>query len=78
METDKQAVKNAILKCARRDYFNGVGRIFYKEVAEICGVTTQKIREVLREMKLEGYEIRFDENLALITLDYRIGDEGEK
>jgi len=76
MEIDKQAIKNTILKCASRDYFNGVGRIFYREVAEICGVTQQKVREILREMKQEGYEIRFDENLALITLDYRVGDEG--
>jgi len=77
MEIDKQAIKNTILKLASQDYFNGVGRLFYKEVAKICGVTPQKVREILREMKQEGYEIRFNENLALITLDYRVGDEEE-
>ena len=71
MEIDKQAIKNVILKYAKQDYFDGVGRIFYKEIAQICGVTPQKIREILREMKQEGYQIRFDENLALINLEPR-------
>ena len=71
MEVDKKTVKNVILRYARRDYLNGVGRVFYKEIAEICKTTPEKIREILREMKREGYEIRFNENLALITLEPR-------
>jgi len=53
---DKETLKKTLIYYAKRDYFNGRGRIDFKEFIKVFNLTMEEIKKALEEM---GVEYRF-------------------
>jgi len=59
---DKKTLQNLIIKEARRDLFNGVGRIFVDQFLKETGISRKELIEALKDLKYRLHS----ENILLI------------
>ncbi len=50
---DKETLKTTIINHAKRNYFNGRGRIDLKEFMETFNITLKDIKEALEDMNMK-------------------------
>lgn len=68
---DRNTLQKMILRWARRDFFNGVGRIFLDEFSKAYGVTEQEVVSTLKEM---GCEFQVLGDIIKIKMEEAPGD----
>jgi len=64
---DKSTLQKVILRWARRDYFNGWGRIFLDEFTKAYGVSEQEVMET----KETDSEFHVSGNVIIIKISKR-------